>query len=282
MTRVAVFGGASLRRRLRAAAGGKIEYEFLPLPAARSRLDLEVQELAGGLVEIGTEHEAGDGARRAPGPPREAGGRDRGRPRRRRPCAASQASASTSSSRSGDLATLRRRGPRPPRGNTPPSGRRHRNGGSDAQDDGPATRHPDRRGQDRQLDPRAAQGDRAGDGEDPSAHPVRGLVAADGRRGEAGARLRGRRWEPRGRRRVLPPQDRGGGRGLGGPDRQAGDRERHQQATPASPRASTAGPSSRRAPSCARRSSRADGRSGCWRSSTSATGGSPGPISTSC
>ncbi len=53
MTRVAVFGGASLRRRLRRTTGGKLEYELLPLPAARSRPELDGREYAGALVETG-------------------------------------------------------------------------------------------------------------------------------------------------------------------------------------------------------------------------------------
>ena len=58
MTRVVVFGGAPLRRRLRGATGGKLEYEFLPLPAARSRPELEAAGLAGALVEVGKDTKA--------------------------------------------------------------------------------------------------------------------------------------------------------------------------------------------------------------------------------
>ena len=59
MTRVAVFGGASLKRRLRGAAGGRLEYEFAPLPAPRSRPELDVRSLAGALVEIGKDTKRG-------------------------------------------------------------------------------------------------------------------------------------------------------------------------------------------------------------------------------
>ena len=52
MTRVAVFGGASLRRRLRGAAGGALEYEFLATPAPRARLELDPGRFAGALLEI--------------------------------------------------------------------------------------------------------------------------------------------------------------------------------------------------------------------------------------
>ena len=58
MTRVAVFGGASLRRRVRGTSGGKLEYEFFPLPAARSRPDLEGADFAGALVETGKDSRA--------------------------------------------------------------------------------------------------------------------------------------------------------------------------------------------------------------------------------
>ncbi len=52
MTRVAVFGGASLKRRLRAAARGDLEYEFLAPPAPRATLKLDPRSFAGALLEI--------------------------------------------------------------------------------------------------------------------------------------------------------------------------------------------------------------------------------------
>jgi diguanylate cyclase (GGDEF)-like protein len=53
VTRLAVFGGTSLRRRLRAGTKGKIEYDFFPVPAPRARLDLDPRPLAGALLEVG-------------------------------------------------------------------------------------------------------------------------------------------------------------------------------------------------------------------------------------
>jgi diguanylate cyclase (GGDEF)-like protein len=53
MTRVAVFGGASLKRRLRGTARGGLEYEFHPLPAPRARLDLDPERFDGALLEAG-------------------------------------------------------------------------------------------------------------------------------------------------------------------------------------------------------------------------------------
>jgi len=53
MTRMAVFGGASLKRRLRDTARGGLEYEFHPLPAPRARLELDPERLEGALLEVG-------------------------------------------------------------------------------------------------------------------------------------------------------------------------------------------------------------------------------------
>ena len=55
MARVLVFGGSSLRRRLRGTAGAGLEHEFLPLPGPRSRLELDPRRFAGALIEAGPE-----------------------------------------------------------------------------------------------------------------------------------------------------------------------------------------------------------------------------------
>ena len=55
MARVLVFGGSSLRRRLRGTARAGLDYEFLPLPGPRSRLELDPRRLAGALIEAGPE-----------------------------------------------------------------------------------------------------------------------------------------------------------------------------------------------------------------------------------
>ncbi len=51
MTRVAVFGGSALRRRLRGAKGGALSYEFLAPPEARSA-PLDTAGFQGALVEV--------------------------------------------------------------------------------------------------------------------------------------------------------------------------------------------------------------------------------------
>ena len=71
---------------------------------------------------------------------------------------------------------------------------------------------------------------------------------------------------------VLPGEDGGGDRGLGGADGPAHHRQRHLARTRASPGASTPRPSSRPAPCSARPSSPAAAPSGWCRSSTSAGG----------
>ena len=55
MARVAVFGGSALKRRLNSTAGAGVEYEFLPLPARRTRLDPASRQFAGALIEAGPE-----------------------------------------------------------------------------------------------------------------------------------------------------------------------------------------------------------------------------------
>ena len=53
MARVAVFGGSSLKRRLKATTGPGLEYEFQPIPSPRARLEIAPRRLAGALVEAG-------------------------------------------------------------------------------------------------------------------------------------------------------------------------------------------------------------------------------------
>lgn len=70
MTRVAVFGGPSLRRRLRDAPGGALEYEFVRAGAAARRLDPARFDAA--LVELGpagSAHSVGSARRALPGKP---------------------------------------------------------------------------------------------------------------------------------------------------------------------------------------------------------------------
>ena len=55
MTRVAVFGGPSLRRRLRASARDGLSYEFFAPPAGRDRAGLDPRRFSGALVEAGPE-----------------------------------------------------------------------------------------------------------------------------------------------------------------------------------------------------------------------------------
>ena len=59
MTRVAVFGGASLKRRLQGTARGGLEYDFLQLPAPRERPALDPQHFAGALLEAGKDSRVG-------------------------------------------------------------------------------------------------------------------------------------------------------------------------------------------------------------------------------
>jgi diguanylate cyclase (GGDEF)-like protein len=59
LARVAVFGGSSLRRRLRGATGAGLEYEFLPTPGPRARLALAPRRFAGALVEVGPDTRPG-------------------------------------------------------------------------------------------------------------------------------------------------------------------------------------------------------------------------------
>jgi diguanylate cyclase (GGDEF)-like protein len=54
VTRVAVFGAPSLKRRLRSSDSTRLEYEFRPLPRPRGRLDLEARRYAGALVDAGS------------------------------------------------------------------------------------------------------------------------------------------------------------------------------------------------------------------------------------
>jgi diguanylate cyclase (GGDEF)-like protein len=51
LTRVAVFGGASLKRRLRGPTTAELEYEFVPIPANRTNLALDPRRFAGALIE---------------------------------------------------------------------------------------------------------------------------------------------------------------------------------------------------------------------------------------
>jgi diguanylate cyclase (GGDEF)-like protein len=55
VTRVAVFGGSSLRRRLREAPGGALAYEFLAAPDANGAKPLDPARFQGALVEVGRE-----------------------------------------------------------------------------------------------------------------------------------------------------------------------------------------------------------------------------------
>ncbi len=194
-------GTAALRRRLRGLPG-QLEYEFHPSPAARGGHPLDPALFAGALLPVSatTPAAAVRAARRAL--PGEADRRDRGLPRPRRP--AEDRPPGPRFPRRG----VGREGPAPegraraPAGGAPASRRAAARGGLPAPDHRAAARHPHRRGEDRQLDPGAAQGDRAGGGEDPPADPVRGLVADDGGRGAPGAGVRGRRS---GRRRATSP-----------------------------------------------------------------------------
>ena len=59
MARVAVFGGSSLRRRLREAGGGTLAYEFLAAPDAKNGTKpLDPSRFQGALVEVGQATEA--------------------------------------------------------------------------------------------------------------------------------------------------------------------------------------------------------------------------------
>jgi diguanylate cyclase (GGDEF)-like protein len=51
LTRVAVFGGSSLKRRLRGATTPGLEYEFVPIPAPRRSLALDPRRFTGALIE---------------------------------------------------------------------------------------------------------------------------------------------------------------------------------------------------------------------------------------
>ena len=59
LARVAVFGGAALKRRLGRAPGAGLEYEFQTLPGSREHLELPARRFAGALVEAGPETRPG-------------------------------------------------------------------------------------------------------------------------------------------------------------------------------------------------------------------------------
>jgi diguanylate cyclase (GGDEF)-like protein len=58
VTRVAVFGGPSLRRRLKGAPGSALSYEFLPVPDGNGTGPLELARFRAALVEVGAQTSA--------------------------------------------------------------------------------------------------------------------------------------------------------------------------------------------------------------------------------